>query len=205
MHLIIMDSRGKGLGDIIRSKITDNVIMDILVRDGASLAELTDAASNHLKGHPFDVVYIAGGACNITDKDQVSKIISYQWGTGQDLQDHLLKELNSANAHIRKYFPASKVVFCPLIASELRRIVTSIPTSPEDQLAVEEAVWAFNQRAFEINKENEAFAPALHHPVHRFCKGRRRAYYHHLGDGIHPSKDLKLKWAGEFIKSFAHN
>ena len=42
LHMIVMDSRGKGLGDLIRAKIESNEIVDVIVRDGASFLELVD-------------------------------------------------------------------------------------------------------------------------------------------------------------------
>ena len=68
-----------------------------------------------------------------------------------------------------------------------------------------EAVWSFNTAVFKINKERQVVSPSLHHQVHRFCKGRRRAYYHHLQDGLHLTDYLKNKWADEFTTVMAHN
>ena len=199
LHMIVMDSRGKGLGDLIRAKIESNEIVDVIVR------ELVDVASKHLNGHPFDVVYIAGGACDITTKDRKSKEITYTWGEGSGLQEHLLRVLRKANASLKRYFPASKIVLCPLIASELNRVVSSGSATSGEQLAVEEAIWSFNNMIFKINQERGTVSPALHHQVHRFCKGKRRAYFHHLGDGLHPSDYLSHKWANEFIRIIAQN
>ena len=110
-----------------------------------------------------------------------------------------------ADNHFQKVFPASRVVFCPLIGSELARVVNAHGTSPEDQLAVEEAVWAFNENVFEINARRWTVCPSLHHQVHRFCKGRRKAYYHHLDDCLHLSNYLKIKWAENVVKVMARN
>ena len=92
------------------------------------------------------------------------------------------------------------VVVCPLIASELCRVVTHGATTQEDQIEVEEAVWKYNSEVFRINKDRHTVSPSLHHQVHRYCKGRRRAYYHHLSDGIHLTDYLKGKWAAEFVQ-----
>ena len=205
MHLIVTDSRGKGLGDVIRSKIKTNEIFDILVRDGASFLELVDAASSHLNGHAFDIVYIPGGVCDITTKNKKTKEVYYQWKRGEELHSHFIKILKLADEQLRRDFPASKIVFCPLVASELHRVLTKKSTKEEDQLSVEEAVWGFNSMVFKINKQRELYSPALHHQVHRFCKGKKRAYYHHLSDGLHLTDFLKNKWADEFIKVMAQN
>ena len=203
MQVIFADSRGKGLGDKIRSKSKE--LVEVIIREGASLIELVQAASDYLQKNPFDVIYIAGGACDITLKDRITKVISYTWGTGKGLQEHLLSTINSAEEKLRVDFPASKVVFCTLVASELKQIVKDRPTSMKEQEAVEYAVWAFNSRVFELNKAQGKYSPSLNHQVHRYCKRKRRAYYHHLQDGIHLTDYLKNKWADEFVQAFAHN
>ena len=161
-------------------------------------------AVKHLHKNPFDVVYIAGGACDITFKNKATKRIVFAWGKG-DLEKHLLDVLNKANRRMYDDFPASKVVFCPLIASELSKVVNYGTTTQENQHDVEDAIWEFNSTIFKINKERGTVSPSLHHQVHRFCKGKRKNYYHHLGDGIHLSDYLKGKWADEFATVMAHN
>ena len=205
LHIILTDSRGKGLGDLIKSRNTSGEPFDVLVREGAILLDLAEAANQHLQKCPFDIVYIAGGACDITFKEKKTGKIIYAWGEGNALEDHLLDTLKSADNKLRKDFPASKVIFCPLIASELARVVNHGHTSQEEQAAVERAVWEFNSTLFRINKSKNLISPSLHHQVHRFCKGRKRNYYHHLEDGIHPNGYLKSKWADEFTTVMAHN
>ena len=205
LHIILTDSRGKGLGDLIKIRNKTGEPFDILVRDGATLFDLVEVADKHLQKNPFDIVYIAGGACDITFKEKSTGKIIYAWGRRGELGMHLLGTLNRAIKKLSKDFPASKVIFCPLIASELRRVVNSGNITHEDQGEVENAVWEFNSTVFKINKEKSLISPSLHHQVHRFCKGKKRNYYHHLVDGIHLTDYLKNKWADEFVNVMAHN
>ena len=205
IHLIITDSRGKGLGDLIKSRNASGEPFDILVREGATLFNLVEATASHLQKCPFDIVYVVGGACDITFKEKRTGRIIYAWGEGKALENHLLSSLKNADKKLSRDFPASKVIFCPLIASELARVVNHGTPSQEDQAAVERAVWEFNSTLFKINKDKNLISPSLHHQVHRFCKGRKRNYYHHLEDGIHPNEYLKAKWADEFTTVMAHN
>ena len=205
LHLIIIDSRGKGLGDLLKTRNKSGELFDLIVREGATLFDLVEVAVKHLHKNPFDVVYIVGGACDITFKEKKTKRIIYTWGKGSALMAHLLDTLVKANDRLLKEFPASKVVFCPLIASELIRVVNFGQVTEEDQHAVEEAVWEFNSTVFRINKERKTISPSLQHQVHRFCKGKRRNYYHHLEDGIHLTEYLRGKWADKFATVLAHN
>ena len=159
LHLIVTDSRGKGLGNLIKTRNKSGELVDVLVRDGASLQVLVGAASKHLQKCPFDVVYIIGGVCDITDKNKLTKQVAYVWRGGKELEEHLLDVLREADKSFSKNFPASKIVFCPLIASELKRVVTDGIMTQEDQDEVEEAVWAFNSAVFKINKSRQTVSP----------------------------------------------
>ena len=205
IHLVVTDSRGAGLGDLVRESKELKEHFEVKICRGASLGELADETTSHLQRCPFDVVYIAGGVCDITSKNQLSNKISYDWINGEDLSKHLKGSLNKADEKMKKYFPASKVVFCTLLGSELKRVVNAHPTNDKQQEDVNKAVWDFNCEVFRINKERDTFSPSLHSQVHRVCKGKKRNYYQHLHDGIHPSKFILEKWADQFVKAVAHN
>ena len=205
IHIVFMDSRGDGLQELIDSANNTGEHFEVDFLRGATFGDLVDKVDAYLPTHPFDVIYLAGGVNDITTKNRQTNLISYRWGQGDDLKNYLVKILKSANAHLKKNHPASKIVFCPLPGSELSRIVSEHKTSEEDQQAVEEAIWEFNSVVFEINAERGTVCPSLHHQIHRFCKGTRRAYYHHLADGIHLTQNLREKWAKQFIKVMTHN
>ena len=205
IHIAFTDSRGEGVLKATRNLNTTGECFDLQVYKGATLEELVSVAEGYLPRHDFDVVYIAGGANNITYKDRSTNRIYFTWGHGDNLKNYLVKVLTEADQRFSKKFPASKVIFCPLIGSELKRVVNAHPTSQGEQEAVEEAVWEFNSQVFKINNRRGVMTPSLHHQVHRMCKGKRCTCYHHLADGIHLTEDLKLKWAKQFVKAIAHN
>ena len=205
MHLVVGDSRIAGIGDLIKEKGGAVELIEFKMCKGANLERLAEEAVGHLSKCPFDVIYIAGGACDITSKDHTSGKIYFNWKDQLSLQNHLVNSLNRANDKFKKYFPATRIIFCPLIGSELSRIIHCQKITEEQQIIVNNAVWEFNSQSFKINEERSVFAPALHHTVHRFCKGTRHDYYHHLEDGLHLSKILKNNWAKQFIKAVARN
>ena len=205
IHIVFADSRAGGLQDCVNRLNNSGEHMDINEYKGATLEELIGIAEKYLPLHPFDVVYIAGGANNITSKNRLTRKISYPWELGTDLQDHLVSTLTKANAHFVKTFPASKVIFCPLVGSDLDRVVNSGLILHDHKQDVENAIWEFNTNVFRISNERGTKTPALHHQVHRYCNGKRRVYYEHLHDGIHLSEFLKEKWAHQFVKVMAQN
>ena len=207
IHVVFADSRGGGLQDLTDdlSRNTNGEHLEITEYKGATLEILIDSAEKYLCNHLFDVIYIAGGANNITSKNKLTSQIYYEWGPGPQLSDHLISILLNAEARFKKYFPASKVVFCPLVGSDLSGVVNAHPVSLQDQSAVDVAVWNFNSEVFRISNERNTYCPALQQLVHRFLKGKKRVYYHHLHDGLHPSDYLKTKWAKQFLNAVAHN
>ena len=203
--MAFMDSRGTYLQEVVDVLNKTGEHLEINYQKGATFEELIGKVEHYLPLHPFDVIYVAGGVNNITTKNQRNKKIYYNWENGEALQNHLVSILKRADTVLKKHFPASKIVFCPLVGSDLVRIVTGNNVTPEDQMDVDNAIWEFNTNVYRINDERGTKCPPLHHQVHRFCKGKRQAYYQHLGDGIHLTASLREKWAANFVKVMARN
>ena len=71
---------------------------------GATLYQLAKLAGKHLDNYPFDVVYIAGGACDITKKDNCTNKISFEWPTEKwSMSEHLLNTLTRSTQHQKWY------------------------------------------------------------------------------------------------------
>ena len=68
LHVAFTDSRGEGVHELILRLNKSNEYFELERRDEATLEELIDMTSTHLKDHPFDVVFIAGGINNIIEK-----------------------------------------------------------------------------------------------------------------------------------------
>ena len=205
-HIAYFDSRGEGLQTCIDSINTQEYI-SIRVNHGATLQRLSRMASTHLDRYPFDVVYIAGGACDITRKNKATKEITFSWDPLEDLEAHLLHTLKSEAQLIYNRHPASKAVFCPLVGSDLVRVLTC-PNHlllSQQQQATDDAVFAYNMEIFDLNKKRNLFSPSLHRTVHRSKGANRKSHYHHLEDGLHLTEDLRSKWATELVKASSNN
>ena len=140
IHIVFTDSRGAGLQGIVNRLNKTNEQMEIDERKVATLGALISIVEKYLPKHPFDVVYLAGGVNDITTKDNNTGEISFKWGNGSDLVEHLISTLVAADSRFRQNFPASKVIFCPLIGSLLGKIVTAHPTDEENQITVNNSV-----------------------------------------------------------------
>ena len=199
-----MDSRGNGLYEKIQ-KFQNDEYIGLWRHDGGTLDQVSDDAASHLDSYPFDLVYIEGGVNNITRKDRMTRKVSFPWEPPELLMEHLSAILERLEKKFKSEYPASKVIFCPLVGSELTRIVNEGETTERQQIAVNNAVFTFNEKVFKINARNELFSPSLHRTVHRSKNGVKKSHYSHLHDGIHLGEYLKDKWAEEFVKAAKHN
>ena len=180
-----MDSRGEGLA----TKVADRSPCEpfvIKIRNGATLGQLVDMVDAFLCKFPYHVVYIAGGICDVTTKNKCTGGISFVWDPPGIIGPHLVSSLKRADELLVKNHPASKIIFCSLVRSDLQRVVNTHAVSEMQQLAVDDAIFEFNREIFTINKRRRNYSPSLHRTVHRSSKGRRKCHYHHLDDGLYP-------------------
>ena len=176
---------------------------------GAKLQQLIALAANHLKSHPRDVIYILGGACNLTTKDKASKVVSFNWDTPEKLSSHLWAYSEFGLQWLAQHHPAATVVMCPLTGSYLPKM---LPLQAEKQPIIDVAVRDFNKNVIGINRRAEVAMPWLHKYVHKTRHGQDKDYYlvlpnnqPALPDGLHPSQELLNFWARDFVTCFAKN
>ena len=176
-HITLMDSRGTGLQSKI-DQVNQGEYLEVHVHNGATLSHLARAADAHLANYPFDVVYVAGGACDITTKNKITKKISFDWESMDALSAHLINTLQEENHRLLLKHPASRVVFCPLVGTDLARVVNAHTTTYCQQSMVNDTIFAYNEAVFTVNKSRGAYSPALHRTVHRSKGGNMKSYYY---------------------------
>ena len=203
-HWVFIDSRGEGLQTKI-DMANAGEYLGVRMRKGATLLQLSRMAGAHLEKYPFDVVYVAGGACDITTKCQATKSVSFSWESLEDLYGHLSSMLNQEDKFMKKNYPASKIVFCPLVGIDLVRVVTAHRATPQQQQVVNEAIFAFNAEVFKLNKKRGTYSPSLHRTIHRSNGTTQKSHYHHLVYGLHLSEEQLTKWANEMVKASRNN
>ena len=81
IHLALTDNRRRGVLERIQTKNSSNEYFELRMIDGATICQLAGHAERYLIGHPFDVVYLVGGACGITTENRDTKLFSYEWST----------------------------------------------------------------------------------------------------------------------------
>ena len=203
-HIAFMDSRAGGLQEKIDER-NEEEYLGIREHKGASLHHLSRLVSSHLEKYPFDVVYIIGGACDITTKQPISTRISFNWDPPSNLEKQLTSTLTEESEFMVKSHPASKVIFCPLVGVDLERVVNEHEIKNAQHDAVDQAGFRFNEKIFEIKRERKVFSLSLHRSVHRSMRGKERSFYQQLAECIHLSEALKDKWVSELLKAVKIN
>ena len=116
-----------------------------------------------------------------------------------------MDSLKQNDRFMQTNYPASRVVFCPLVGTELVRVVNAHKVTAEQQSMVDDTIFEFNTEVFNINKRRQSFSPSLHSSIHRSNGSAKKCHYHLLADGIHLSEPQMDKWARELVKATSRN
>ena len=166
----------------------------------AKIEDLTHEAINYGRSRPFDMMFIVGGICNITNKDWINGKISFEWNDPDKLSKHIIDIIENEERKFKKELPASNLIFCRLVGANLEKVLKK--HADFEQFVMDEAIYKINDYIFRKNIEKGLWAPDMATPVHRMAKGETKSYYNHLADdGIHLSQELKEKWAKKLLKT----
>ena len=144
--------------------------------------------------------YIIAGAFDLINVNENDNTVTLNWDSQLALTRYYDDMLREANGYILEKYPASKVVFCPMVGMELSKVVSDADTvKTKDQIMVDGAVWEFNSKVRSINNKNDLKTPFLLTPIHRHANGKKKTYYHHLNNGKDPSDYIMDKWAKALV------
>ena len=202
-HVLFIDSRGSKLQDTLKKVGVSENDFKIFNHPGARLQKLVFEANEYAKKRPFDVIYIAGGINNVTTKCRITKVVTFEWQSEKALSEFLLTTMERSLAFLKREHPATKFIFCSIPGVQLEYVVPC-PTI-RDQEIVTNSIWNYNVAIRAENKKLNIYHPRLDRPIHRMTAGIRRNYYHHLGDGLHPTDFSLAKWTQELVKAMGYN
>ena len=208
--IIFTDSRGAGLQDFIWANTNrKNFAVSILAKEikGANLRNLADAAISFSCDFPTYVIYIAGGVCDITWKNPITKEIKYLHADQAMLSSHVIAILDEIDNRIYGCRPLTKFVFCPLIGVDVWKYIPHIAREvPGLQDMITGAVMEVNIHILRLNQKRASRMPHFASQVHAWKHNR---FYHHLElldkDGIHLTNNIKRKWAEQLLKAIDLN
>ena len=173
---------------------------------GSRMHSLVEEIDSYLDSYPFDTVYMISGEYNLIHTNEESGFVEFNWDSEQMLGDYYKRILTDIDRSFVAKYPASRVIFCPMVGFELGKVVSEAKDLPEGaQDIVNGTVWIFNQEVRRINNRKNLKTPFLLSPVHRHNNGKKHAYWHHLNAGKDPLRETLGKWAKEIIKATTLN
>ena len=198
--IFFTDSRGSYINELIKEEFGVTRDVEVLIYKSAGIGTLIKNAYYYSKSRPHDMVFIAGGICNITRKDPVSKKITFEWDNPVRLSKHIIDILEREEDTFYENAPASKMVYCNMVGADLSKVLKREVN--EEQQILNEAIYIINEDIFQKNIVKNLYAPDLASPVHRKINGNNMSFLYHLdNDVIHLSLDMKRRWARKMFKT----
>ena len=198
-HIFFFDSRGFNLERELNIINTERKPVEPFFFNGATIKNLVHEAINYGRTRPFDLMFVVGGICNITDKDRNTGKISFILDTPEKLSNHIINIMEDEDKRFKKELPASKLIFCRMVGANLENVLKR--QAETEQLVMDEAIYQINEYIFRKNIDKELWAPDMATPVHRI-NGKMKSNYEHLSrDGIHLSQELKKSGAKKLLKT----
>lgn len=213
--LIISDSRGRGLQDIMYRHAT-GVQTKVLIHPGAGyeLAILKSIAIIRESSPGLIIVFC--GICDLTWKSKVTKRVSLRYNNEADNILHVTEAIRSSFDLLRAE-GSFKISYATITGVDLtdcnnplRRLMTDIQyrtycdndkiTHP-DQRALNQSIISINKKIVIFNKRNRVKTVWTAGLVHSYIKKTYHNYYRRLFDGCHPDEKTKQAWAEQMIKS----
>lgn len=144
-----------------------------------------------------DLVIIAVGICDITQKDRSSKLVTLQEETTNVVVQKIESNMDTIRHHLRVNLMERpyKLVFCHITGMDIGRY-NKQPTEHPQQDQVNEIISEVNHAITTFTVGNNVLTPWLAKDIHMNkskCSGLKACRYHRLNeDGLHLTDDLEV-------------
>ena len=215
--LIIADSRGRGLQDIIR-KLAPDAQTRVMVHPGAGLELAVLKSIATIKETSPNLIVVFCGICDLTWKKKDTRKVSLRYRTAADNVLHVMEAIRSSYDLLRAE-GNYKIAYATITGldisdcnSQQRRHMTdeqyqiysdTIKMVHPDQSALNQAIVTINKNIVVFNKRNRTKTVWTAGLVHSYIKKTYHNYYRRLSDGCHPDEKTKKAWAAQLNKSIA--
>ena len=199
-HVYFMDFRGKFLEKELVVMNKTGITIEPWIFPEANFQDVVHESLFYTKSRTFDLIFLCAGIFNFITKNSVTEEYYFPWKSCEQLIPSVIKMADEADDRFQKDRPATKVIYCPIIGVDLGMVLKR--EAREQQLILNEGIWALNLKFFELNNKRGYYCPNLMLPVHRIINKKRKNCYHHLQeDRLKLSDELNKRWASEMIKA----
>lgn len=206
--VVIADSRGKDLQQVINEQARPGYDIRVLVSPGKGLVAAVCEAESKLFWWQPDQVIIVAGVCDITKKDKYTHKVELR-ETNQLLALSLYKfHMESIRKSLTTKLgnDGCKVVFGELVGINIAGYNgTSYPDPQQDLLNT--IVEGVNMEVVAQNTSQDLVTPWTARTIHRNRRDGKKVHrYHKLSfDGVHLTQELREVWAREILQSIYKN
>lgn len=194
MNLIISDSRGKGLGPIVR-KYTEALVY-VSVQSGAGLFDSVLRAKPDITRFKPKRIYIISGVNNLTHLNRITRKLILKERDVTKATDNFMQELGMAQHLIHTTTnDCPDIIMAPLtgLSISMYNNDPSVPTADQDILNA--TVITINKKITEYNEDRCSTTPWTASYIHRYFRRKYHFAYDKLAqDGCHLTEDGKDFW-----------
>ena len=174
--LVITDSRGRDLDFEFRKAC--NITFTLVIYPGAGLVKLLNKALANVP-KAYDLIFISGGICDITEKCKQPKKISLRGNATTTLVDDLEAMVRENLAVLRCHNP--NVIMTTTYEVSLSDYILNYngPVPHPQQKDLNDCVRRLNVMLAVLNKECSLPTPWICRPVHHYHGKRRPQHRYH--------------------------
>ena len=216
MNILVANSRGAGL----RELIPNSIVQKVLYRPGARVSSLGHLAANtnvSLNSPSESHVYILAGIPDITTKLKGEK---YEEVVFLDQPETATSKILDTIISTKSLLEKAKIkpIFCTISSMHIEKwnqtrlrqnkttklCYTSQYTQMQNNLNI--TLDAVNYKIIELNKNSGMHTPMTHKVIkHPKGKGKHNYKYNLLVDGVHGDQKAKAQWAKGIIQAIKKN
>ena len=203
--LILGDSRCKQMCSDIRKGLSERgpdipIWLEIVHKGGLDVLGLLNLLEeDYIPSHgKYDFIYFFGGVNNLSELHSTGRITAVYDDVGH-LVDNMFTKLEFARNELFKY--AHRPIICQLVGLNFDKFNKTQHDQILNQKVLDEAIPLLNHAINSLNTDVEAVSPWLGATVHSVIHRRYHHKYLRLGDGLHPTEELKQIWIKNFINA----
>lgn len=208
LAVVITDSRGSGLQDVIHAITPGHITVKVLAYPGRGIISAVKESEKLLNWWQPSQIYIMNGICNITRRDRETKKVSLReisvetavsaYVQSMDIVTHFIKILLDG----KKY----QLIFTEIVGMDMATYNGT--TYPHHQQSLlNSTIHGVNAEITAWNNARNVITPWLAKEIHRNKKnGQKITRYHKLSeDGLHLTSELRSSWAKLLIQAICKN
>lgn len=209
--LLIADSRGRGLQDILRES---GSVARVITNPGKGAVLSTLASCPFIRSYTPSLIVLCGSICDITYRSANKPHFRLRYETIAESKKFYIDQVKEAIGVLKNLFPNIPIQVTPVIGIDIR-----VYNNP--QLGKEDSKLRFEDRIFDqhqarlnqtieeingevvcINTENRIPNPWTANVVHARKGKRTFNRYNKLSDGCHLEEYTKQEWCKMLLMSF---